>query len=180
MCECVSERVCDCVWVSVCESVSVCVCLSWEEGGIYVSKFEKRLVSFIYFIVDNKIWLLSMLSREKCPYKYNSGWFPRWFRLFLVKISITLTAKVTLWTANKGHSNKKWRISSILRLHPQISEGVSEKLCLILWLLKGLKFTLNWKRYLSPKRLCIPKVLLVLGRIRDKSCAFRLIRGGIF
>ena len=36
------------------------------------SKIEKRLVSFIYFIVDNKICLLSMRSKDRCLYKYSS------------------------------------------------------------------------------------------------------------
>ena len=38
-----------------------------------------------------------MRLRDGCPYRYNSGWFPRWFRFFLCKISITLTAKAALW-----------------------------------------------------------------------------------
>ena len=56
-------------------------------GDVYA---EKRWASFIYFIVDNKIVLSSM---KLSAYKYNSGRFPRWFRLFLCIISITLVAK---------------------------------------------------------------------------------------
>ena len=43
-----------------------------ENGISYV---KNLLVSFTYSIVANKIRLLSMWSREKCPYKYNSGSF---------------------------------------------------------------------------------------------------------
>ena len=39
----------------------------------YETVVEKRLVSFIYFIVDSKTFLLSVKSRDGCPYKYNSG-----------------------------------------------------------------------------------------------------------
>ena len=56
----------------------------------------ERLVSFMYFNVDNRIFLLSVTLIDWCPYKYNSDWFPKWFRLNLCKISITLIAKVAL------------------------------------------------------------------------------------
>ena len=42
------------------------------------------------------------------------------------------------------------------------------------------RFTLDWKRYWSPKRSCEPKVLLIFGRIRDRMCAFGLVKGGTF
>ena len=36
------------------------------------------------------------------------------------------------------------------------------------------------KRYGSPKGSCTPKVLFVLGRIKERICAFRLVNVGIF
>ena len=60
------------------------------EGSHYGTEPERRLVYFIYFIVESKICLLSVRVRVGCPYKYNSGWSPRWFKLFRCKISITL------------------------------------------------------------------------------------------
>ena len=44
-------------------------------GGVrgYETVVEKRLVSFMYFIVDSKTFLLSVKSRDGCQYKYNSG-----------------------------------------------------------------------------------------------------------
>ena len=73
-----------------------------EEGRVggggcmsYETEVEKRLLSFINFIVDSKTFLLSARSRDGCPYKYNFGWFPRWFKLFLCKILMMLTTKAT-------------------------------------------------------------------------------------
>ena len=45
------------------------------EGGrqSYVTEVENRFVSFTYLIVDSKICILSMRSREECPCKYTSG-----------------------------------------------------------------------------------------------------------
>ena len=56
-------------------------------GDVYA---EKRWVSFIYFIADNKIVLLSMKLSTWCPYIFNSGRFPRLARLFPCRISIAL------------------------------------------------------------------------------------------
>ena len=134
-------------------------------------------MSFIYFILDNEMFLLSMRLMDRCPYRYNSSWFLRLFRLFLYKISITLTARFALWVAYRGHSNKKWLVSW---LHSRITEGVSAKLWRLLWFLRGLKFTLNWKIYRRPKGSCTPKVLLVLGRIRERICPFKLVKDETF
>ena len=40
--------------------------------GVGWGRGEKRLVYFIFFIADNIICLLSMRSKDGCPYKYNS------------------------------------------------------------------------------------------------------------
>ena len=64
-------------------------------------------------------------------------------------------------------------------LHRQISEGVSKKLCCLLWLLKGLKLTLKWKRYLSPSGSWIPKILLVIGRQKVLICFLRTSKNGM-
>ena len=37
----------------------------------------KGWVSFIYYIVDNKMFLLSMRLRDRCPYRYISTCVPR-------------------------------------------------------------------------------------------------------
>ena len=50
----------------------------------------------------------------------------------------------------------------------QISEGVSMKLWRLLWLLRGFKLTLNWKRYRIPIGLWILKIFLVSGRKKVK------------
>ena len=40
-----------------------------ENGGESKTYVEKRSVSFIYLIVDNKMALLSILLIESCPYR---------------------------------------------------------------------------------------------------------------
>ena len=71
-------------------------------GGREVGEKKVYLMSKIfeyllqYCIIANKIRLLSVWSREKCPYKYNSGSFARLLRLLFCIIPMTLTAKVAL------------------------------------------------------------------------------------
>ena len=57
----------------------LCVCVGgggWGEVGkqIYV---ENRRVSFMYFVVDKSIILLSARFIVWCPYKYRCDWFPK-------------------------------------------------------------------------------------------------------
>ena len=57
----------------------------WEEGeeeGEGEEEWRKRgegegleSMGVLYFIVD-KIFLLSMRLRDRCPYRYKSSWFP--------------------------------------------------------------------------------------------------------
>ena len=61
-----------------------------------ISYIKNLRVSFIYCIVDNRIRLLSMGSREKCPYKYNSVSFARLLSLLFCRILVTLSTRVTL------------------------------------------------------------------------------------
>ena len=104
------------------------------------------------------MFLLSAKFMIWFPYKYRCDWFPKWFSLYFCNLCITLLAKVTLWVAKKGHENKKWLVSSMPWPQRHLSEGLSMKLWLYLWYLKRLNPTLNWRRYLSPKGLCIPKM----------------------
>ena len=60
---------------------------------------EKRRVSFMSLIVDKRIFLLSAKFIVRCPYKYKCGWFPKLFRLYFCRISITLAARVALLVA---------------------------------------------------------------------------------
>ena len=141
-------------------------------------EFKMQNVEYpLYFIVDKRIFLLSMTFMERCPYKYNSDWLLKWLRLFLRKISITLTAKVTLW--GKKDKKRKWMTSSTPQLQWQISEWVSRKLWWLLWLLRGLKFTLSWKGYRSPNGSCTPKIHFGVGRIRDKICPLGRLKDGV-
>ena len=64
------------------------------------------------------------------------------------------------------------------RLQWHISEGVSVKLWRYLWLLKGLKLTLNWKSYRKPTGSCMPKILLVTGRKKVLICFLRISKDG--
>ena len=124
--------------------------IDWLGGGVRARKqsyIEKRRLSFMYFIVDKMIILLSARFMIGWPYIYRCDWFPKWFRLYFCKICITLLAKVALWIAKKGHKNRKWLVSLIPLLQRHISEGVSMKLWHFLWYLKGLRPTLNWSRY---------------------------------
>ena len=45
-----------------------------KEKQIYV---ENRRVSFMYFIVDKSIFLLSARFMVWCPYRYRCDWFPK-------------------------------------------------------------------------------------------------------
>ena len=109
-------------------------------------------VSLKYCIVDKRtIWQLSATFIFSWPYKYKCDWFPKWLRLYFCKIFITLAAKVALWVAKRRHENRKWLVSSIPSLQRHTPEGVSMNLWHVLWYLKELKPTLNWKRYWSPK-----------------------------
>ena len=123
----------------------------WGGGGIKVVGkqiyVEKRRVSFMYFIVAKIIFLLSLKFMVWWPYRYRRDWFPRPFRLYFCRICIILLAKVILWSAKKGHENKKWLVSSIPWLQRHLSEGVSMKLWRFLWCLNRLRPTLNWRRY---------------------------------
>ena len=74
--------------------------------GVGEKKVKHLLVSFIYCIVDNKIRLLSIWWREKCPYKYDSGSFARLLRLLFCRIPMKLTARVALWGVKRGHSKR--------------------------------------------------------------------------
>ena len=64
-------------------------------------------------------------------------------------------------------------------LQRQVSVGVSIKLWFLLWLLKGLKPTLNCKIYRIPKGSCIPKMLLNLGRKKALRWFLSLLKEGI-
>ena len=44
--------------------------------------------------------------------------------------------------------------------------------------LKGLRLTLNWKRYRRPKGSWTPKILLFMGRTKDKTWSLRLSKDG--
>ena len=59
-----------------------------------------------------------------------------------------------------------------------MSEGVSMKLWWLLWLLKGLRPTLNWNRYRRPTGSCTPKILLGFGRKNDDTWSLRLSKDG--
>ena len=148
----------------------------WEEG--WRDGRGAKVGYLLYFLLLTTGLFYYQWYWGICAHIDTIRWFPRWFKLFLPKISITLTAKFALWFAKRGHANKQWLVSSISWLHSQILEGISAKLWNILWYLTGLKFTLNWKIYRSPKGSCTPKVLLALGRIRNRICAFRLAKGG--
>ena len=157
--------------------------IDWLGGGVGARKqsyIEKRRLSFMYFIVDKMIILLSARFMIGWPYIYRCDWFPKWFRLYFCKICITLLAKVALWIAKKGHKNRKWLVSSIPLLQRHISEGVSMKLWHFLWYLKGLRPTLNWSRYRSPNGSCMPKIFFFFGRIKDKMWYLRILIDGIF
>ena len=67
-----------------------------REGEKKISYVKNLRVSFIYFIVDNRIRLLSIESREKYRYKYNSVSFARLLKLLFCRIPVTLSASVTL------------------------------------------------------------------------------------
>ena len=125
---------------------------------------EKRWVSFMYFIVANIIFLLSEVLIDGCPYRYNFESFPKWFKSYFCRISVTQAASVALLEAWEGHENKKWFVSSVPWLQGHRSVGVSTKLCRFLWDLKELKPILSWKRYRTPIGSCIPKVLILFGR----------------
>ena len=47
------------------------------EGGGGQSYVEKRRVSFMNFIVDKRIFLLSAKFTVWCPYRYRFDWFPK-------------------------------------------------------------------------------------------------------
>ena len=57
---------------------------------------KKRRVSFMYFIVDKRIFLLSARLTVGCPYRYRCDWFPKRSRLYFCRIGITLLANVAL------------------------------------------------------------------------------------
>ena len=104
-------------------------------------------------------------------------WFPKWVRRYFCKIAITVIAEVALRVAKKVHKNKKWLVSSIPWLQRNFSEGVSMKLWRYFFLyLKELRPTLSWKRYRSPKGLCIPKIHFFFGRIKDKIWFLRTLK----
>ena len=46
-------------------------------GGGKQSYVEKRRVSFMNFIVDKRIFLLSAKFTVWCPYRYRFDWFPK-------------------------------------------------------------------------------------------------------
>ena len=56
----------------------------------------KRLVSFMNFIVDKIIFLLSELFMVGSPYKYSCIWLSKLFLLAWSKISFTLDIRVSL------------------------------------------------------------------------------------
>ena len=68
----------------------------WEEGCL--RWWETLGIFYIFYCwQQSRFFYLAMRSRDRCPYRYNSSWFPRWFKLFLFKISIILTAKFALY-----------------------------------------------------------------------------------
>ena len=71
----------------------------------------------------------------------------------------------------------KYKMANIF--NTKITLASLRRLWRVLWLLKGLKFTLNRKRERSPNASCIPKVLLIFGRIKERRCDFRLVKVGI-
>ena len=123
-------------------------------------------VSFIYFIVDKIIVLLSELFIDGSPCKYNCDWFTGWFKLSLCRTS---------FTSNKGCSLNRMRGTKLKNdlclqmtwLQWKISEGVSLKLYHQLWPFKGRKLNLDWKRYRTTTGSWILKQLLDSGLIKD-------------
>ena len=86
--------------VGDCDGDCDCDCVCGRGGGgggveqqIYVGI---RRVSFMYFIVDKRIFLSSAKFTVGCPYRYRCDWFPKRFRLYFCRICITLLAKVAL------------------------------------------------------------------------------------
>ena len=67
--------------------------------GVTRDYVEKRRVSFMYLIVDKRIFLLSAKFIVRCPYKYKCDWFPKLFRLYFCRISVTLATRVVLLVA---------------------------------------------------------------------------------
>ena len=107
-----------------------------------------------------------------------SNYFLNNLDYFFVIYFFTLAAKVALWIAYTGQEKRKWHVSAMFWLQLHDSEGVSAKLWRRLWLLKGLRLTLNWKRYRRPTGSCIPKILLVLGRRKIFICFLRISKDG--
>ena len=48
-----------------------------ELGGGRGREANLRRVSFMYFIVDKRIFLLSARLMVGCPYRYRCDWFPK-------------------------------------------------------------------------------------------------------
>ena len=57
---------------------------------------RKPRVSFMYFIVEKRIFLLSAKFTVGCPYRYRCDWFSKWFSLYFCRICIRLLARVAL------------------------------------------------------------------------------------
>ena len=50
----------------------------WGGGGVGKQSYvEKRRLSFMNFIVDKRIFLLSAKFTVWCPYRYRFDWFPK-------------------------------------------------------------------------------------------------------
>ena len=73
---------------------------NWEGDGTSSKNLrEKRRVSFIYFIVDKIIILLSESFKDGSPYKYNCDRFTSWVKRNLYRISFTTVTRAALWIA---------------------------------------------------------------------------------
>ena len=144
----------------------------WVDGVGEQTCVEKRQVSFMYSIVDKRIFLLSAKLMVRCPRRYRCDWFPKWVRSYFCRIAITLIAKVALRVAKKGHKNKKWFVSSIRWLQRHLSQ----------W---GYDIFYDILRYLSP--LLVGRCTEVLKdqntffcrRIKDKIWFLRILKDGI-
>ena len=130
-------------------------------------------------IVDKIIVLLSSKFIFLSPYRYTLLTFAKFTRLYFSKSSVTLVTKINLWVAYRGHTNRKWLVSSIPLWHKQFAIGVSRKPWLFLWHLKGLNPTLRRNKYRSPIGSWMLNTDFFSGRIRDKIWFLRIFMDGI-
>ena len=85
--------------------------------------------------------------------------------LFNKRMGFTNRNRSVLCSSKCGHFKKKLYVVSELNVHWHMSSGVSRKLWDFLWLLSGLRPTLNWKIQLIPFWLKILKILFFTGQI---------------